>query len=122
MAVQASVRSYVGIAKETTRGTAVAPTDFIPVAKDSLAPVDVIDPLYDTGLRGSNVVNYNYIPGRKRSTFDFGGAVFADTIGYSLAGILGAVSTSGASAPYTHTISQKIALLQMLMFNQLLTH
>lgn len=110
MAVQASVRSYVGIAKETTRGTAVAPTDFIPVAKDSLAPVDIVDPLYDTGLRGSNVVNYNYIPGRKRSTFDFGGAVFADTIGYSLAGILGAVSTSGASAPYTHTISLENSL------------
>jgi hypothetical protein len=110
MAVQASVRSYVGIAKETTRGTAVAPTDFIPVAKDSLAPVDVIDPLYDTGLRGSNVVNYNYIPGRKRSTFDFGGAVFADAIGYPLAGILGAVATTGASAPFTHTISLENSL------------
>ena len=105
MAVQASVRSYVGIAKETTKGTAVAPTDFIPVAKDSLAPIDVIDPLYDTGLRGSNVVNYNYIPGRKRSTFDFGGAVFADAIGYPLAGILGAVATTGSTAPFTHTIS-----------------
>ena len=105
MAVQASVRSYVGIAKETTKGTAVAPTDFIPVAKDSLAPADIIDPLYDTGLRGSNVVNYNYIPGRKRSTFDFGGAVFADAIGYPLAGLMGGCNTSGASAPYTHTIS-----------------
>jgi hypothetical protein len=105
MAVQASVRSYVGIAKETTKGTAVAPTDFIPVAKDSLAPVDIVDPLYDTGLRGSNVVNYNYIPGRKRSTFDFGGAVFADAIGYPLAGLMGACATTGASAPYTHTIS-----------------
>jgi len=105
MAVQASVRSYVGIAKETTKGTAVAPTDFIPVAKDSLAPVDIVDPLYDTGLRGSNVVNYNYIPGRKRSTFDFGGAVFADAIGYPLAGLMGACATTGASAPFTHTIS-----------------
>ena len=105
MAVQASVRSYLGIAKEATRGTAVAATDFIPVAKDSLKPVDIIDPLYDTGLRGSNVLNYNYIQGRKRSTVDFGGAVFADTIGYSIAGLLGSVATSGASAPYTHTIS-----------------
>lgn len=105
MTVQASVRSYVGIAKETTKGTAVAPTDFIPVAKDSLKPVDIYDALYDTGLRGSNVMNYNYIQGRGRSTFDFGGAVFADTIGYGLAGIMGAVTTTGASAPYTHTIS-----------------
>jgi len=105
MSVQNSVRSYIGIAKETTKGTIVAPTDFIPVAKDSLKPVDIVDPLYDTGLRGSNVLNYAYIQGRTRSMFDFGGAVFADTIGYGLAGVLGAVATTGASAPYTHTIS-----------------
>jgi len=110
MSVQASVRSYLGIAKEVTKGTVVAPTDFIPVAKDNLKPVDLIDPLYDTGLRGSNVVNYNYIQGRSRSTFDFGGAVFADTIGYSIAGLLGSVATTGVSAPYTHTISLKNSL------------
>jgi hypothetical protein len=73
MSVQQSVRSYLGIAKEATKGTIVAPTDFIPVAKDNIKPVDVVDPLYDTGLRGSNVVNYNYLQGRTRSTFDFGG-------------------------------------------------
>lgn len=105
MALQQSVRSYLGIAKEVTKGTIVAPTDFIPVAKDSLKPQDIVDPLYDTGLRGSNVLNYAYIQGRTRSTVDFGGAVFADTIGYGLAGLLGAVATTGASAPYTHTIS-----------------
>jgi hypothetical protein len=105
MSVQQSVRSYLGIAKEATRGTAVAPTDFIPVMKDALKPVDIVDPLYDTGLRGSNVLNYNYIPGRTRSTVDFGGAVFADTVGYAIAGVLGSVATTGVSAPYTHTIS-----------------
>lgn len=110
MSVQQSVRSYLGIAKEVTKGTIVAPTDFIPVAKDNIKPADVIDPLYDTGLRGSNVVNYNYLQGRTRSTFDFGGAVFADTVGYAIAGLLGSVSTSGVSAPYTHTISLKNSL------------
>ena len=105
MSVQQSVRSYLGIAKEATRGTAVAPTDFIPVMKDALKPVDIVDPLYDTGLRGSNALNYNYIPGRTRSTVDFGGAVFADTVGYGIAGLLGSVATTGVSAPFTHTIS-----------------
>ena len=105
MALQQSVRSYLGIAKEATKGTVVAPTDFIPVSKDSLKPQDIVDPLYDTGLRGSNVLNYNYIPGRTRSTVDFGGAVFADTIGYGIAGLLGAVATTGSTAPFTHTIS-----------------
>jgi hypothetical protein len=107
MSVQQSVRSYLGIAKEVTKGTPVAPTDFIPVMKDSLKPADIIDPLYDTGLRGSNVVNYNYIPGRTRSTLDFSSAVFADTVGYALTGLLGSVATTGSSAPYTHTISLK---------------
>jgi hypothetical protein len=110
MALQQSVRSYLGIAKEVTKGTIVAPTDFIPVAKDSLKPVDLVDPLFDTGLRGSNVVNYNYIPGRKHSTVDYGGAVFADTVGYAIAGLLGSVATTGVSAPYTHTISLKNSL------------
>jgi len=110
MSVQQSVRSYLGIAKEVTKGTIVAPTDFIPVAKDNIKPVDVVDPLYDTGLRGSNVVNYAYLQGRTRSTFDFGGAVFADTVGYALAGLLGSVATTGVSAPFTHTISLKNSL------------
>lgn len=105
MTVQNSVRSYIGIAKEVTKGTAVAPTDFIPVLASSVKPVDVIDPLYDMGLRGSLVSSYAYIQGRTRSTFDFGGSVFADTIGYPLAGILGEVTTTGASAPYTHVIA-----------------
>jgi hypothetical protein len=67
--------------------------------------VDIVDPLYDTGLRGSNALNYNYIPGRTRSTVDFGGAVFADTVGYGIAGLLGSVATTGSTAPFTHTIS-----------------
>jgi hypothetical protein len=111
MSVQQSVRSYLGIAKEVTKGTIVPPTDFIPVAKDSIKPVDVVDALYDTGLRGSNVVNYNYLQGRTRSTFDFGGAVFADTVGYAIAGLLGSVATTGSTAPYTHTISLKNSLV-----------
>ena len=110
MAVQNSVRSYIGIAKESTKGTPVAPTDYLLVNKDTVKPVDVIDPLYDQGLRGSMVENYNYIPGRTRSTFDLGGAVFADGIGYALTGIMGACTTTGASAPYTHTISLKNSL------------
>lgn len=107
MTAQNTHRSYLGIAKETTKGTAVAPTAYLPVASGKIKPIDVIDPLYDEGLRGALVKNYNYIPGRTRSTFDFGGPVFADAVGWSLSGLLGSVATTGASAPYTHTISLK---------------
>lgn len=110
MTVQNSVRSFIGIAKEVTKGTPIAPTDFLLVNKDTVKPVNVIDPLYDQGLRGAMVENYNYIPGRTRSTFDLGGAVFADGIGYALTGIMGACATTGASAPFTHTISLKNSL------------
>jgi hypothetical protein len=109
MSVQNTHRSYIGIAKETTKGTVVAPTSFIPVAVGKLKPVDIIDPLYDEGLRGSLVKNYAYIPGRYRSTFDFGGPVFPDTFGFPIAGLLGSVATTGASAPYTHVVSLKNA-------------
>ena len=105
MTAQNSVRSYIGVAKETTRGTVVAPTNFIPVSVSKLKPVDVIDPLFDEGIRGSIVKDYGYQQGRIRSTFDFGGPVFADTIPWAVAGLLGDVTTTGASAPYTHTVA-----------------
>jgi hypothetical protein len=106
---QPSVRSYLGIAKEVTPGTAVIATDFIPLAKDSLKPQDIIAPLYDTGLRGSMAQNYNYIQGRRYTEIDLGGPVFADTVGYWLGGIMGSVVTTGASAPYSHEITLKNA-------------
>jgi hypothetical protein len=109
MSVQNSVRSYLGIAKEATKGTPVTPTAFIPVAQGKLKATDIVMPLYDEGLRGSIVKDYAYIPGRKYSTVEFGGPVFADTIPWAIAGILGSVTTTGASAPYTHAIALKNA-------------
>lgn len=109
MAVQNTHRSYLGIAKEATKGTVVAPTAFIPVAPSKLKAVDIIDPLYDEGLRGSLVKNYAYIPGRYRSEVEFGGPLFPDTFGWAVAGILGSVATTGGSAPYTHVVSLKNA-------------
>jgi hypothetical protein len=104
---QPSLKSYLGVALETTKGTPVSATNFVPITLNSFKPVDVIAPLYDTGIRGSMVENYAYLQGRKNTTVDFGGPVFADTIGYWVAGILGDVTTTGSSAPYTHAISLK---------------
>jgi len=104
---QNSVKSYLGVALETTKGTPVTATNFVPITLNSFKPVDVIAPLYDTGIRGSLVENYNYVQGRRNTTVDFGGSVFADTVGYWIAGILGDVTTTGSSAPYTHTMAVK---------------
>jgi hypothetical protein len=110
MTVQNTARSYLGIAKEVTKGTPVAPTDFIPVKSSSMKPVDVIGELLaDDMAQGSLVKDYAYVQGRSNSTYDFGGPVYPDTIGYVLGGVMGSVATSGASAPYTHVISLKNA-------------
>jgi hypothetical protein len=107
MSVQNTHRSYLGIAKETTKGTPVTtPVAYIPVIANTLKPQDIYSPLYDEGLRGSLVKNYNYLQGRLHSVYDFGGAVFADTIIYPLTGVLGEDVVSG-SAPYVHTIALK---------------
>jgi hypothetical protein len=95
--------SFLGIAKETILGTAVPATAFIPVDKPT--PKDSLTLLQDKGLRGSMVEVYNEIAGPKHSTFDFGGDVFPDTVGWMLAGVLGDVTTTGASAPFTHAVS-----------------
>jgi hypothetical protein len=107
VSVQNTHRSYIGIAKETTKGTPVTtPVAYIPVIANTLKPQDIYTPLYDEGLRGSLVKNYNYLQGRVHSQFDFGGAVFADTVIYPLAGVLGEDVVSG-SAPYVHTLALK---------------
>ena len=107
MAVQPSLKSFLGVALETTEGTPVAATDYIPITAGSFKPVDVVGALYDESIHGSMASRYAYIQGRKHSTFDFSGPVYADTIGYTVASILGDVTTTGASAPYTHAIALK---------------
>ena len=106
---QPSVRSYLGIAKEVTPATPVDATNFIPINKDAFKPVDIINPLYDTGLRGSMAENYTYIQGRRYTEIDLGGPVFADTVGFWLGGIMGSVATTGSTAPFAHTVTLKNA-------------
>lgn len=97
--------SFVGIAKEGTKGTAATATDYIPVDPASLSPIDHVDYYEDQALRGSGVDTYNVVAGPLWSEFGFGGPMFPDTFGYLLAGILGDVATTGASAPFTHTMA-----------------
>lgn len=103
-------KSFLGIAKETTRSAGVAPTpvaatDYIPIK--NLSPFDEIKYLDDNNWRGSMVETYGTVEGPVSSTFSFEGDVFPDTIGYPLAGVLGDYAVTGASAPYTHTIAVK---------------
>ena len=97
-----SNRSYVGIAKELTRGTAVAPTYSIPVTAVSVH--DEITQLLDTGLRGSMVDFFSATPGQAWSTWGCTGFSYPDTIGFWLASVLPDVVTTGAG-PYVHVFA-----------------
>jgi hypothetical protein len=100
---KATQLSFLGIAKETTPGTPVASTNYIPVT--SITPKDNLTLLDDKGYRGSLVEVYDQVAGVLSGSLDFDGDVFPDTVGFLLAGILGDVTTTGASAPFTHTFA-----------------
>ncbi|WBP87041.1 phage tail tube protein [Kitasatospora cathayae] len=101
--IRPTAQTVIGIAKETTWGTPVAATAFIPVSPPT--PKDVIKLGQDKGFRGSMVETYGEVQLTKHTTFDFSGDVFADTVGFPLAGVLGDVTVTGATAPYTHAMA-----------------
>ncbi|HEY3718366.1 MAG TPA: phage tail tube protein [Jatrophihabitantaceae bacterium] len=92
----------VGIAKEPAYGTATVPVMYLPVAPP--APGDVHTPIPDTGWRSSAVDSYGHQPGPLEGAVALAGPVFADTIGFALAGVLGDVTSAGSN-PTTHTMA-----------------
>lgn len=98
-----SAKQFIGVAKETTPGTPVAMTFTMPV--DNFDPEDKVTPLIDGANRGSMTASYNWIPGAKHSEWTLKGPAFFDGLGFWLNNILGDLSTTGASPPYTHAFS-----------------
>lgn len=103
MGAQPTFRSVLGIAKETVPNTASAATAFIPVK--TMTPKDSLTLLDDQGMRGSMVSTYDRIAGPLHAEYGFDGDVYPDTFGWPLAGVLGDVTTTGASAPFSHGMS-----------------
>lgn len=100
----ATPRSFLGIAKETVKGTAVQPTVFIPIR--TLNPKDVYKYIDDLGMRGSMVRVYGEIQGVVSADIELGGDAFSDTIGWPLFSVLGATDFA-AGPPNTWTMSVK---------------
>lgn len=98
-------QSFLGIAKEATKLTPVAATDYIPCK--TMTPVDHQTYLAVGGIRGSQVASYGQIPSVTWAEYGFDGDVYPDTIGYPLAGVLGDVVTTGTAAPYSHVMAVK---------------
>lgn len=90
--------------KETTRNTAATPTIYMPIAPGpTLTPSQAWEK--DEHLRGSPVALYDDVPTTRFDSYECKGNVFADTFPVHMLGLLGGPdTTSGTSAPVTHTI------------------
>src|SRR5262249_32805012 len=87
----------------TTPGTAVPMTATLPVEK--FDPQDKVTGLIDKAMRGSMVEEYGYVQGVKQSEFSMSGPAFMDGLGFLVNNILGDITTTGASAPFSHAMS-----------------
>ena len=100
-----SAKAFVNWSKETTQGTPVVTS---PWTYPLSAPLTVKDnPVYivDPGMRNSMVDEYGLIQGVSSVSFSMQGWAFMDGIGFLLNNILGDITTTGASAPFSHAIS-----------------
>lgn len=88
-----SAKQFVGLAKETTQGTAVTPVVTVPVEK--FEPEDKVTWLDDKSMVGSLVETRNRVQGPMHSEFDMTGPAFFDTLPYLLNNILGDNVESG---------------------------
>jgi len=82
-----------------------APTTYVPVKK--LEPADNVTILEDEGYRGSEVTTYGAVPGVVHAEYSTEGDVFSESFPFWLGAILGDYTTSGASAPFTHSFAIK---------------
>lgn len=102
MAIGTTGFSFLGIGKETTKGTAVAATDYIKAS--SFDGDDSVDVLLDQGLRGAMATTFGAVKGTTQSSFSVEGDVYVDTIGYFLNAIMGGYLFA-AGTPASHTFS-----------------
>lgn len=100
--VYTSAKQFVGLAKETTPGTAVAPT--FTMLLEKFEPADKFTWLEDKSLRGSLAEQYGAQQGVAISEWSASGLWYGDACGYLLANILGDLTTTG-TGPYTHAFS-----------------
>ena len=101
--------SYLGLAKEATRGTTqttapgtAAQLQWIPVTSPQVTPTQVF--LRDEALRGSPVMVYDQVQGVRHDEVDFKTYGYADSFPLLVASILGGTDTVTGATSYTHTI------------------
>ena len=94
-------KQFLGWAKETTQGTAVAPTSYMPF--DSFQPADKPTWLDDKARRAAMAATYGRVQGPIHTEFQGSGPAFMDQIPALLYNILGDLVSAGTT-PKTHTL------------------
>lgn len=95
--------TVVGIGKQTTVGTGVAATSYIRTT--SLTPQPNVPYLPDNSFQGDMAGTHDLVQGPISSSFELNSNLYADEIGWPLASLLGDLTVSGASDPYTTAFS-----------------
>lgn len=98
-------KSWLGVARELTLGTAVLPVQTIPLLKNSFQPEDTPHWLHDEAIRGSMALVFSDIAGVADATFSYGGPAFLDVEGYFLDNLFGDKSDLPTSSGTTTTMS-----------------
>lgn len=109
--VAPSVRSALGVGRELQMGTAVPPTNTLPVDKGSYSPEDMPKFLPDEALRGVMGGLFNEIIGPADASFSFGGPNFLDIHGFVLDNVFGDLSTTGSSPASGASLSGTVSSL-----------
>lgn len=96
---------WLGLAKETTPGTAAAaPTLWIPVDSPKFSPKVTV--LADTNLRGVMATDFGSTQGMSYTEFSYKTSIYADSIFAHLIALLGGADTvTGSADPYLHKVS-----------------
>lgn len=103
MALASGLDSQLGYAEESTPGTFETPTRFAEFIDENL--VLEIERIESQGIRAGHRVIHRWAPGVQRVSGDINLELGAEGSGLLLEHMMGGVSTSGASDPYTHTFT-----------------
>lgn len=101
MPAKISALQHLGFAKESTWGTGVSPTTYIPF--DSVKPESTVNTVVDEGKRNNIAKDFAVYPTTRSATLDVETYLYTNELGHILAALMGGVTTTGTGAPYTHT-------------------
>ena len=99
------VLSWLGLARELTAGTPLAPVVTHPLDQADFSPEDMPKFLKDQAIRGSMTNLFYETLGVESAQFSFGGPNFLDTHGYFFDNVFGDLSTTGTGAANPATIA-----------------